>query len=321
MFVHVFCHPNKVDQTIKKLKTYSIFSDVKKLDKKNAIKVITKKPILTTDFNRRLKIEKDLTKLKTVRSVTIFTLREKDNKYNIIKPKSNKIKHIFFDIDSTITHSTSSIIYREIKDIFANFTSKNVTIYFCTGRNKKDVESLIKKFNTSPYGIAEAGGIIINSSLPNEKFGDRTEPDKLFLFIQDNYKKVQMDNKQQSRLTEVILKSESISTIQLNNAKNKSKTKVEIHSSKDTHHITKNGINKGTAISYIVGVDELNLGKDHILYSVGDSGLDISMFKKTNVSFAVKNATKEAKNAATFTLKKSGIEGIDEIYDHIFKFS
>ena len=321
MFVHVFCYPNKVNQTVKQLKKNNMFSDIKKLDKKNAIKVITKKPILTNDITTRLKIEQKLAKLPTIRSVTIFTLREKDKKYKKIEPRKNKIKHIFFDIDSTITHHPAPTIYREIKDKFANFTAHNVAIYFCTGRDKKHVEALIKKFNTSPYGIAEAGGIIINSNIPNEKFGDRSEPDKLLLFIQNNYKKAQIDNNQQGRTTEVILKRESITRNQLDTAKNKSKAKIEIHESKNTYHITKKGINKGTAISYLASVDELDLGENHVLYSVGDSELDIPMFNATNASFAVENATNETKKAATITLKESGVGRIDEIYEHIFKFS
>ena len=63
------------------------------------------------------------------------------------------------------------------------------------------------------------------------------------------------------------------------------------------------------------------MGEDHITYSVGDSGLDIPMFKATNISFAVNNATKEAKIAATIHLQELGPDGIDEIYDHMFKFS
>ena len=227
MFIHVFCYPNKVNETIKKLKKHSIFSDIKKLNKKNAIKVITKEPILTNDIDRRLEIEKKLTELKTIRSVTIFTLREKDTKYKKIKPRINKIKHIFFDIDSTITHSPSPVIYREIKDKFANFTEKNVNVYFCTGRDQTQVKKLIAQFNTSPYGIAEAGGIIINSNLPNCKLGDRTEPDRLLKYIQNKYTKAQIDEKQQSRITEVILKKSTITITQLNNAIKKSKAKLK----------------------------------------------------------------------------------------------
>ena len=195
-------------------------------------------------------------------------------------------------------------------------------MYFCTGRDKKQVLKLIKQFKTSSYGIAEAGGIIINSnSLINEKYGDRTEPDKLLKYIQNKYKKVQIDENQQGRLTEIILKKDTITESQLKNAINKSKTKVEYHTSKNTYHITKKGINKGTAILYTIGIDELNLGEDHIIYSVGDSALDIPMFEVTDISFAVANASTEAKKSATICLTKIGSNGLDEIYDKIFEFS
>ncbi len=60
------------------------------------------------------------------------------------------------------------------------------SLYFCTGRSSQDVKKLIKQYKTSPYGIAENGGIIINSNLINDKFGDRTEPDKLIKYLSDH---------------------------------------------------------------------------------------------------------------------------------------
>jgi HAD superfamily hydrolase (TIGR01484 family) len=321
VFFNIFCYPDKVDESLEKLKKNPIFSNVIKLNKKHAIKAVMKESLLNTDDDKILEIAKKIKKIKTIRSVTPFADRVKDSKHKEITPQTNKLKHIFFDIDSTITHLPSPIIHRQVKDKFAKFTEKNVTVYFCTGRDKIQVEKLIVQFETSPYGIAEAGGIIINSNLPNGKFGDRTEPDKLLQYVQNKYKNVQIDEKQQSRMTEIVLKKETITPLQLKNAIKSSKANVEIHQSKNTYHITKKGINKGHAIHYVTGVDGLNLGEGHIIYSVGDSNLDIPMFDATDHSFAVENATKEAKKAASVCLQNSGPAGIDEIYDHMFGFS
>lgn len=312
MLIHVFCSPETTDKIKLKLKKDKRFTNVKKLRSKHAIKIKTTSEISVNTKKERKKLEQEMEEMSGVRSVSFFIDKEKD---------TNKIKHIFFDIDSTITHRPTSIIYREMKDKFARFTDK-ATVYFCTGRDKKQVIDLIKRYGTSPRGIAEAGGIIIGSTrLDNERNGDRREPDKLWSFIKENYPKARTDEKQQSHETEVILKQNTITKSELKQAIKKSKAEVESHATKNTYHITAKGIDKGTAILYLTGADELDFGERHKLYSVGDSDLDIPMFKVTNRSYAVKNADDVVKKAADVILTMDGVNGIDEIYDDMFGFS
>ncbi len=199
--------------------------------------------------------------------------------------------------------------------------TQNCIVYFCTGRASQDVKKLIKMYKTSPYGIAENGGIIINSSLVNEKYGDRTEPDKLLNYLSIENIDYVLDSNQQSRKTEYVINKNSISKTRLSTAIKKSKSSVEVHASKNTYHISKKGINKGTAMEYLAGEEELGLDSLHEVIAVGDSGLDVPMFKFANVSYAVGNADADIKKAAKYKLRNSAPKAIEELYSKLFKFA
>ncbi|RNJ75069.1 MAG: HAD-IIB family hydrolase [Nitrosopumilus sp. D6] len=229
---------------------------------------------------------------KTAREKYHRVLGDTNYKYKIIfvdektKKKNRKHYNIFFDIDSTITDSSRGNINSNVLHIFNKMKKQNTSIFFCTGRSKQMVKELIHSYNTSECGIAEAGGIVIGAEKP--KYGNREEPDVLIKYLMDKDIKYEIDEKQQDRDTEHVIKSSSITEQKLNAAIKESRAKVECHKTKNTFHITAKGVNKGAAIDYLIGADNLNKNPDiDTFIAVGDSELDFSMFKQCNKSYLV----------------------------------
>ena len=325
MTIHIFCTPNNRDKTIKKIKNLKFFSTIIKTQTKDMILLKTKNPLYNNDNKMILKITKVLRNIDTIRSISLYPLKTKNKTTKIPKnrhPRKGKLKYLFFDIDSTLTHTGVASLNKNVKDIFEKFMAQNCTIIFCTGRSLMDVKKLIKQYHTSPYGIAENGGMIVNSSsIVNEKFGDRTNSDKLIKYLSNKGIKYKIDKNQQSRRTENILLRNSITKSSLLKHTKNSKLEVEIHTSKNTYHISKKGINKGTAISYLTSPDELDLGKEHETIAMGDSGLDIPMFEFCDISYAVSNADKSVKTKADYILDTEAPNSIEELYDKLFAYA
>ena len=330
MIIHLFCEPKSIVKTIPKLKKTGIFSNIIK-SKYSTDKLLleTKIPLYNDENDKILKIQKTLREIGTIRSFTFYPFKiskKKINRKKIThkrnKPFKEKIRHIFFDIDSTLTHQGVQTLNNNVKETFERFMENNCSIYFCTGRSSKKVRELIKMYKTSPYGIAENGGIIINaSSLPNEKFGDKTEPDKLINYLMAQKIPHRLDASQQSRKTEHIIIKNTLTKKCLNQAIRKSKAQVEVHTSKNTYHISKNGINKGSAIEYIISEEELGLSSDiNEIIAVGDSDLDIPMFKIADSSYAVGNANLTVKKKAKYRLKNNPPKAIEELYNKLFVY-
>lgn len=221
--------------------------------------------------------------------------------------------------DSTLTHPGIKELDRGVKRIFEKLRQQKCSVYFCTGRSDHEVRNLMQMYKTDDYGIAENGGIIINSTLPACKFGDRAEPDKLITHMNGHHIPYNFDPDQQTRKTEYVIVKDSIGKNLLEKAIVESGAHVEIHESKNTYHISKTGVNKRTAVEYLTGQKELGLDREaHLIVAVGDSELDIPMFRHADCSYAVGNADSNVKNEATVCLSSNAPKAVAEIYDHLF---
>ena len=116
---------------------------------------------------------------------------------------------------------------------------------------------------------------------------------------------------QADRFTEVFLQDD-VTREQITKAEKNSGAKIDVHPSKDSHHISKHGINKGTAILELATLK--HWGDDYRI-AVGDADMDIPMFERVHYSFAVGNSSKGAKAAAKKVLKGKYEKGVKEIYD------
>ena len=265
----------------------------------------------------RIRILEDT--FKKIRGVLLVTyiplyLNIKDTSLNE-SLRTNRCRFVF-DIDSTLTRGGPGTIHHKIEDVFNKMVEKGIRIYLATGRSMPDLNKLIKEYPVEKYPIAENGGILLGFGPDNYlEFGNKTEPNKVLEYLQVKYQ-IPEDMAQGERLTEVIFLQKNVTLKRIAQAIKARKAKVDIHASKNSFHISKRGINKGSAM--------LELGKrlhwnNQMIIAVGDADMDIPMFKNADYSFAVGNASKGAKRAASKVLKGKYEQGIKEIYDLINK--
>lgn len=231
---------------------------------------------------------------------------------------SGLFKHCFFDVDSTLTKGAPGHISKEVRTIFQNMCDQGVRIYFSTGRSMPEVMRLMQKYSTQEYAIAENGGLLIGFGQDGYTvMGSSDEPKKLFALLQP--KGAKEDTKQMGRITEVVVDKDSISRRQIDAVKTKNHVKVSILESKNSIHITQEGINKGSTMRELCNKLSLNLNYEEVI-SVGDSELDIPMFEESDRSYLLGNATDLAKrNAPESTVRLEGeyVDGIRQVYSAI----
>lgn len=79
-----------------------------------------------------------------------------------------------------------------------------------------------------------------------------------------------------------------------------------IKTSKRNIEITANNVDKGEAVRFLQNLNNLNIDQ---LYSFGDSGNDVPMFKTTGYRFAFKRKNKQLVNLSNFFFKKNKLLG------------
>lgn len=232
--------------------------------------------------------------------------------------RSNKCRFIF-DVDGTLTQLGGvGTIHPKIEEIFSNIVGKGIRIYIATGRPMDDLNTIIQNYPVEKNSICENGGIILGFPPDNYfEFGKKTEPNKVLDYLQSKYG-IKEDMIQGERFTEVIFLQNDVSMDQINEAISKTKAKVSINPSEKSYHISKHGVNKGTAIIELA--KRKHWGTSMII-AVGDTDMDIPMFEKSTYSFAMGNATDAAKAAANQILNGAYEKGIEEIYELIKKVS
>ncbi len=240
------------------------------------------------------------------------------------KPKKmdDRRFHIFFDIDSTLTHTGIKTINRDVKDQFEKFKKHDCRIYFCTGRAMQEVYALNEKYDLGFYGIAEAGGILLgdmHAGMNYRLLGKRTEPDTLVSYMKKTHIPFHEDPNQSNRLSEVVLLKKSIGVRSLNSAIKKSGAKVNYYRTKNTIHVTARGVNKGAAIEFLTSnVLRIGSNTDKVI-GVGDSELDLKMFEYCNESYAV-GRDETVRKKATYKLRRPAPYAITELYGKLFPF-
>jgi HAD superfamily hydrolase (TIGR01484 family) len=342
MIIYLEDKASSIDPVYNKLKNHKMFSEVSKLEG-NRIKLITSELIFADDKKR---MEKAIVVLNTLSSIkddlqfTFYPITKEEDKTKkkstktkkILGKTKNKLFHIFFDIDSTLTHNGMKTIDWRIRNVFDKFHEQNCTLYFCTGRNYQQVIDLTDGYQLGhPYGIAENGGVIVGiggTAKPYE-YGKINEPRKLIHYMDNSEIRYKLDKEQKNRKTEYCIALDSIDEGDLKNAIRDSNAKVEYHKSKRAYHIMQENVNKGTSIIHLVS-DELKLDSDtDEVIGMGDSGLDIKMFEYCDRGYLVSNASSELKRdipknpqlrEKVQLLKNSAPWAAGELYDRLFKF-
>ena len=219
--------------------------------------------------------------------------------------------HFFFDIDSTLTSRDSKIIQNKVRIIFNKMTREGHRIYFVSGRHSEQVNVDIQHYGAERIGISENGGMMTGPD-GKVRLGDRAEPDKVLRHMKLNHRQIVEDVPQGMRVTERIFRKAVPEGVFKRYVK-ESGAAVDVLASKTSYHVAKRGVNKGSALERLK--TDLVFNEYDIAVGVGDSDLDVPMFRESNWSFAVHNATRLAKKNATVVLKGDYGDAIAEMYD------
>ena len=219
--------------------------------------------------------------------------------------------HFFFDIDSTLTGRHSKIIQNKVRIIFNKMIEEGHRIYFVSGRHSEQVNVDIQRYGAERIGIAENGGMMAGPD-GKVRLGDRKEPDKVLHHMKLSHRQIVEDVPQGMRVTERIFRK-SVPEGMFKKYVKESGAAVDVLASKTSYHVAKRGVNKGSALEKLK--TDLVFNEYDIAVAVGDSDLDAPMFRESDWSFAVHNATRLAKKNATVVLKGDYGDAIAEMYD------
>lgn len=318
MIIYLKYTNGKKKSTQRKLQNLDLFSTIK-LYTKNTFKLETKTHIRKTEKKKIQDIEKALLEISTSKPELYYNPESVE--------KTLKTFHIFADIDSTLTHNGIRALHRNVKSHIERINEAESNFYFCSGRSSQEIDELRRRYDTGEYAIAENGGIIIGM-LNGGDLGSMEHPNKLLKYLAKHRERInfKIDIRQKNRKTELILLKNSINEKELKKAIRNSKAEVDCHTSKDAYHISKKGVNKGSAIEALTG-DELKLDPDlNQVVAIGDSELDVAMFKYAEKAFIVGKPGKElAKKIKPFKNKVTELplppDAIEEMYKILFPYS
>ena len=315
VFVFVDIQHEKYEEVLQKLrnKKYNISTANKKLNEIYLnLKGTNEK---STEFRE---IQECIRKIRGVKEVKIIRRHLEAQNTKLKESLATNNCRFIFDIDSTITRGDPGTIHPSIPEIFQKMEDKGIWVYIATGRSLHDLTKILKEIPVQKSSIAENGGIILGFGEEGYlEFGKKDEPNKILTYLKKKYK-VKEDMKQGERITEVIFLQKDVPLEMITEAQKATKASVSVHASKESHHISKKGIDKGSAI--------LELGKrlkwgNSFKISVGDSQLDVPMFEASDYSYAPKNGDSYAKESCSEVLDGTYEKAIEKLYDLIEKSS
>jgi len=224
--------------------------------------------------------------------------------------------HFVFDVDSTLTTGRGTI-QNKVRNIFRDMTEgSGHRVYLASGRKMDDLRQDMEDFGAESYGIAENGGILLGFGTDGFLLiGERAEPDKVLAYMKARCRKVKEDIRQGMRLTERIF-LDTVTKPKFLEYVEKSKARVSVLASKGSYHVTKEGVDKGSALEKLK--TRLRLGANDIVIGVGDSDLDVPLLQEADYGFVVGNGSKDAK-AAGIDLGKNYADGVEAMYQKWFR--
>lgn len=219
--------------------------------------------------------------------------------------------HLFPGIDSTLTGPHSKIIQNKVRNVLDKMLRDGHRAYLVSGSHSEQVNVDIRHYGAERLGISENGGMMASPD-GNTRLGDRSEPDEVMHYMKMNHRHIVEDIPQGMRVTERIFRK-SVPEREFKKYVRESGAAVDVLASKASYHVAKRGVNKGSAIERLK--TDLVFNEYDVAVGVGDSDLDVPMFRESNWSFAVHNATRLAKKSASVVLEGDYGDAIAEMYD------
>lgn len=266
------------------------------------------------------------------------------------------IKAVFIDVDDTILNSERKITDRT-KDAIKKCKEKGIKIIIASGRSRNSTLKLQKEFGTSPYLISSNGASVYDIENNREIHNNAINKSTVYKILEhafENGYKLQLQYKDKEILNEAYYEDEKdkirtydelkstiekqeivqcvISSKDFEKMQNLKKIIKEFKDVKITNQakrlinpklpprkiyycdLTSIEATKGSAVSAMIKY--LNLRNDEVVV-IGDGENDISMFKITQNSVAMENATDKVKSEAKYETDSNDNNGVAKVLEKI----
>lgn len=219
-----------------------------------------------------------------------------------------KIRCFAIDVDGTIADDKGRI------DLEAGQTLRNLhdlgyEVIFVSGRSVWELLNLASYLGTSKIVVSENGGVIAVPPINIQCVGDITPVMKAYDVLSKKLDGVTIKSTM-PRFTEIVLRR----TFNMEKGQQilkGSNLPVRLIDSTFAYHITNNHVDKGKGLN--IALKYLNIDPCRVI-AIGDSDTDIPLFDACLKSIAVGNATKRAKECASFCVDRPlGMGLIDAI--------
>lgn len=257
------------------------------------------------------------------------------------------VKLLILDLDKTLLRDDGTIS-KEDKNAIQLCKEKGIKISIISGRNEESMTDIVRELDLfESVHIGVNGAILIDYKKGIKELA--TIDNNVYAFLVKQFNKENRDfmplnkdgyfyDKKGPLYDDVTtwIKEESLKKGNLNNLKNCYRVSVRFEDKKDLEHlksylpdsmygtVDRNVYDiRPTKVNKFIGLMELmkyyDVTKDEIA-TIGDQGSDIELLKNTKYSFAVKNASKEAKEAAKCILNRTNNENaVSEMINMLIK--
>jgi phosphoglycolate phosphatase (TIGR01487 family) len=221
------------------------------------------------------------------------------------------IKGFAVDVDGTITED-GGVISLDAAYTLRWLEKMNYRVILVSGRSAWEAYALSVYLGTTKVVVGENGGVVATSPLDMTLLADIS-----YSLMAYDYLSKKISNVKKKlvfpRFTEIVLER----TFDIDEGRrilDESGIPVTINDSKYGYHLTHKSVNK--AVGLKLAVKHLGIDTSEIV-AVGDSEIDIPMFKICGYSVALGNSPDSLKNEASFSVNLSMGDGLVEAIQHI----
>ncbi len=221
------------------------------------------------------------------------------------------IKGFAVDVDGTITED-GGVISLDAAYALRWLEKMNYRVILVSGRSAWEAYALSVYLGTTKVVVGENGGVVATSPLDMMLLADIS-----YSLMAYDYLSKKISNVKKKlvfpRFTEIVLER----TFNIDEGRrvlDESGIPVTINDSKYGYHLTHKSVNK--AVGLKLAVKHLGIDTSEIV-AVGDSEIDIPMFKICGYSIALGNSPDSLKNEASFSVNLSMGDGLVEAIQHV----
>ncbi len=201
-------------------------------------------------------------------------------------------KAFVFDVDGTICDYDGQLSLEAAHSI-RWLRSLGYEVLLASGRGPWDNFYLGVFLGCTEVAVCENGGVLMTSPSDLKLFTDKSRSLEAYDLLSRNFENVRI-KPVSPRMTEVVL-LRTFDPKLGQEVLDKNGVPVRINDSKFALHLTRRGIDKSLALSE--GLQTLGISPEEVIV-VGDSEIDVPMFRLCGYGIAVGNATQEAKSEA-----------------------